>query len=580
MDIKYIAPDFSVSGQITPEDVGVIAGQGFRSLIINRPDGEVDDQPAREAIEAAAARHGIAVRYVPVTPGKLSDGDVQAFSAAFHGLPAPVLAFCRTGTRSTTLWALSQAERLSADAIITAAASAGYDLASLRGRLQAAGASQAGGVDRVEGYDVVVIGGGAAGISTAASILRRRKGLSIAIVEPRIRHYYQPGWTLVGGGVFKREQTVREMARLIPKSASWVRAACAGFDPERSQIILEDGKRVGYKALVVAPGLKLDWERIDGLRETLGKNGVTSNYAYEMAPYTWELVKALKPGARALFTQPPMPIKCAGAPQKAMYLACDAWRRRNILADVDVNFHNAGGVLFGVPEYVPALMQYVERYGVHLHFNERLIGVDGAAKSATFEVTGADGALSTRTDPFDMLHVCPPQSSLEFVRDSALANADGWVEVGGETLQHVRYSNVFGVGDAASSPNAKTAAAVRKQAPVAAHNVLRVLDGAAPNAVYNGYGSCPLTVERGKIVLAEFAYGGALDPSFPRWFLDGTKPSRRAWFLKEKLLPDIYFKWMLRGDETLARPKVLPHRPLAHEAQQAGDFQGPPTKAE
>ena len=191
------------------------------------------------------------------------------------------------------------------------------------------------GIGPVKSHDVVIIGGGAAGISTAASILKRRKNVDIAIVEPRTEHYYQPGWTLVGGGVFKREQTERQMATLMPKNAQWIRAACAGFDPERNQVILEDGERIGYKILVVAPGLKLNWDGIEGLKDTLGKNGVTSNYLFDMAPYTWELVQSLK-GGRALFTQPPMPIKCAGAPQKAMYLACDAWKRRGVLKDIEV----------------------------------------------------------------------------------------------------------------------------------------------------------------------------------------------------------------------------------------------------
>lgn len=297
-----------------------------------------------------------------------------------------------------------------------------------------------------------------------------------------------------------------------------------------------------------------------------------------MAPYTWELVKSLKRG-RALFTQPPMPIKCAGAPQKAMYLACDAWTRSGRLKDIEVEFHNSGGALFGVADYVPSLMKYVEKYGINLCFNETLVAVDGPSQTAIFEVKDGDGNVTRQTREFDMLHVCPPQTALEFVKNSPLANDAGWTDINGETLQHTQYGNVFGLGDAGSTPNAKTAAAVRKQAPVAAHNVLRVLDGRAPNAVYNGYGSCPLTVERGKIVLAEFAYGGALDPSFPKWILDGTKPTRAAWFLKEKMLPAIYFDQMLKGIEFLAKPKILPHSPTAHDAQEACDFNGSDHKA-
>lgn len=578
MDIKTIAPDLSVSPQITAQDVGIAASQGFRSLIINRPNDEAGDQTDHTVIEEAARRHGLDVRYVPVVAGKVTDADVEAFDKAMHELPAPALAYCRTGTRSATLWALSQAGHLSTDAILKTASSAGYDLSGLRARLDARGQATEGGIGPVKSHDVVIIGGGAAGISTAASILKRRGGVDIAIVEPRTEHYYQPGWTLVGGGVFRREQTERQMATLMPKGVQWVRAACSKFDPERNQIILEDGERIGYKVLVVAPGLKLNWDAIDGLKETLGKNGVTSNYLFDMAPYTWELVQSMK-GGRAIFTQPPMPIKCAGAPQKAMYLACDAWKRRGVLKDVEVEFHNSGGVIFGVKEYVPALMKYVDKYGIDLCFNETLVAVDGANKTAYFDVKDTEGNVKREAREFDMMHVCPPQTSLDFVASSPLANEAGWVDVSGETLQHTQYGNVFSLGDAGSTPNAKTAAAVRKQAPVAAHNVLRVLDGKTPNAIYSGYGSCPLTVERGKIVLAEFAYGGKLEPTVPQWMLNGTKPTRAAWFLKEKMLPNIYFDMMLRGTETLAKPKLLPHRPAAHEAQQAVDFKDAPSKA-
>ncbi len=571
MDIRKIAPDLSVSPQVLTRDLGVAASRGFRSIIINRPDGEGSDQPTSAELVAAAARHGLEARYLPVVSGRITDEDIAGFAAALRELPAPVLAFCRSGTRSATLWALAQRGHLSTDAILATTAEAGFDLSALRERLQAASGPTPSRRAPTVTHEVLVIGGGAAGISTAASILKRRRGTDIAIVEPRGEHYYQPGWTLVGGGVFRREQTERPMAQLMPKGVKWIRAACAAFDPQHNEIVLEDGERIGYRTLVVAPGLKLEWNRVEGLRETLGRNGVTSNYLFDMAPYTWELVSALR-GGRALFTQPPMPIKCAGAPQKAMYLACDAWRRRGVLKDMDVHFHTSGGALFGVADYVPALMQYVERYGAHLHFNETLVAVDGARRTALFEYSTEGGGKARRETQFDMLHVCPPQGPLDFVRTSPLADSAGWVEVDGETLQHVRYGNVFGLGDGCSTPNAKTAAAVRKQAPVVACNVIRALEGKAPDAVYNGYGSCPLTVERGKIVLAEFAYGGKLDPSFPAWLIDGRKPSRLAWLLKEKLLPNLYFDGMLKGVETLARPKRLPHRPAAHEAQQACDF--------
>jgi len=305
---------------------------------------------------------------------------------------------------------------------------------------------------------------------------------------------------------------------------------------------------VRYDLLVVAPGIKLDWDQIAGLKETLGKNGVTSNYGADTSPYTWELVQQMKKG-RALFTQPPMPIKCAGAPQKSMYLSCDHWLRHGFLDDIEVQFRNAGAVLFGVQEYVPALMSYVEKYDIDLELESNLVAVDGPGKVATFR--NKDGEEQVE---FDMMHVVPPQVAPDFIRDSALAATSGFVDVDQFSLRHNRFPNVFGLGDGCSAPNAKTAAAARKQAPVVAVNALRVLDGKEPTVAYDGYGSCPLTVERGKIVLAEFGYGGKLMPSFPTWLVDGTKPARLSWMLKADALPWIYWNGMLKGREWLAGP--------------------------
>ncbi len=400
-------------------------------------------------------------------------------------------------------------------------------------------------------YDVLIVGGGAGGIAAAASILKRRRDLEIGIIEPGDVHKYQPGWTLVGGGVFRPEQVVRPMRAVMPRGVSWIQEAVSGFDPGRALVRLNDGSQLAYRALVAAPGIKLDWAAVEGLPETLGRNGVTSNYALEHAPYTWELVQGLRRG-RAVFTQPPMPIKCAGAPQKAMYLSCFEWEQQGCLNDMDVSFHNAGGALFGVADYVPVLEGYVARYGASLDFNENLVAVDGGAQKAWF-----DTPAGRREVAFDLLHVCPPQTAPDFVRDSDLAGPDGWIDVADDTLAHRRFDNVYALGDACSTPNAKTAAAVRKQAPVIAENVLAGLAGRAPVAAYDGYGSCPLTVERGRVVLAEFGYGGKLLPTAPAWLNDGTRPTRLAWLLKARLLPPIYFELMLKGREWFAAPEKL-----------------------
>jgi len=579
--IKRLTPFLSVAPQISLGDIGTLSAHGYRAVISNRPDGEGEGQPTGAEIAAAAQRSGLDFRHIPVVSGQIRDDDVQAFATALAELKGPVLAFCRTGTRSTSLWALSEAHHLDPAAILQTTAAIGYDLSALEDRLRnrwQAGLRQTAQRDVTAPvlhavhhtpYDVLIVGGGAAGCSAAASLLKRRPSLSIAIIEPRDIHYYQPGWTLVGGGVFDRARTERPMVRAIPKGVKWIRAAVAGFEPEHNAVVLEDGARVPYRTLVAAPGLTLRWNAIRGLNETLGKNGVTSNYLFDLAPYTWQLVQGLKSGT-AIFSQPPMPIKCAGAPQKAMYLSCDYWRRQGVLGNINVEFQTAAAVLFGVADFVPPLMKYVERYGAKLNFNSQLTAVDGPARKAWFDVKKADGTIEQVERSFDMIHVVPPQTAPDFVRQSPLADAAGWIEVDHETLRHKRYGNIFGLGDGCSAPNAKTAAAVRKQAPVVAENVLAVLDGRGPRALYDGYGSCPLTVERGKVVLAEFGYGGKLLPTFP---LDPRVPRRLAWMLKAEWMPNIYWDLMLRGREWLAEPKLLPHEPLPHEAANACNFE-------
>ena len=397
--------------------------------------------------------------------------------------------------------------------------------------------------------DILIIGGGAAGIGLAASLLKRQPGLAITLIEPSDTHYYQPAWTLVGGGAYDVGSTARPMAQVMPKGVQWLQAAVQGIDADGQRVTLADGRHVGYRQLVVCPGLRLAWEQIEGLEQTLGQHGVTSNYRYDLAPYTWQLVQQLRQG-KALFTQPGMPIKCAGAPQKALYLSCDHWRRSGVLKHIDVEFNLAGPALFGVATYVPALMKYIEKYRAQLAFGSQLVKVDGPAKTAWFESLDANGARVRQAKPFDLLHVVPPQVAPDCVRESRLANEGGWCEVDPGTLQHVRYANVFGLGDVCSTSNAKTAAAARKQIVVVAENLLALRAGRALPLRYDGYGSCPLTVEKGRVVLAEFGYGGKLLPSFP-W--DSTVARRSAWWLKASFLPWFYWNGMLKGREWLTR---------------------------
>lgn len=553
MNFQKIDDNLTVSPQISATDVVAIKAAGYKSIVCHRPDAEAADQPLFREIQDAANAANIKIQHQPVVSGKISDADAVAFGKLMRELPKPVFAFCRTGTRSASLWALAESNRLPLADIVGATKAAGYDMSGIVRHIANGGRTPTDIAD--VRHDIVIVGGGAAGISVASSLLARNSALDIAIIDPTETHYYQPGWTMVGAGVFDVSSTVHTMASVIPKGVKWIKAAVTAFEPKNDAVLLEGCRVVKYKRLVVCPGIKLDWARIEGLTDTLGRNGVTSNYRYDLAPYTWELVRGLKSG-RAIFTQPPMPIKCAGAPQKAMYLSADHWHRTGALRNVDVGFYNAGGVLFGVADYVPALMEYVKRYDAKLNFHHTLVAVDGPAKKAWFEKT-LPGQPEERIEAaFDMMHVTPPQCAPDFIRVSPLADPAGWVDVDQGTLRSKIFDNIYALGDVCSAPNAKTAAAARKQAPVVAHNVLADMGGQPGSAVYDGYGSCPLTVERGKIVLAEFGYGGKLMPSFPRLIINGKKPSRAAWWLKERILPPVYWKAMLKGREWMAKPTV------------------------
>ena len=554
MDIKKIDKEISVSPQIVPSDLQALADAGFKAVICNRPDGEGNDQPLFHEIEEAAQAAGLSAHYLPVETGKVGDEDAERFGELLDSLPKPVFAYCRSGTRSVTLWSLSRGGKLPLPDILQATSAAGYDMSGVVRRIANHGRTPDEAVDAR--HDVVIVGAGSAGIAVASSLLARDASLDIAVIDPADIHYYQPGWTLVGGGVFEAGDTVRTLSSVLPAKVHWIKAAVAAFEPERNVVVLEGCRIIEYKRLIVCPGLKLDWHKVEGLVDTLGKNGVTSNYRFDLAPYTWQLVQRMREGT-ALFTQPPMPIKCAGAPQKALYLSADHWNRNGRLKNIDIAFYNAGGVLFGVKEYVPALMNYIEKYGAQLQFNHNLVAVDGPAKKAWFKKTDAAGSEETVERSFDMIHVCPPQCAPDFIQVSPLADAAGWVDVDQNTLRHKTFENVWSLGDVMNAPNAKTAAAARKQAPIVAQNVMNDMGGKSDVSHYDGYGSCPLTVERGKIVLAEFGYGGKLLPSFPSWLIDSQKPSHLAWLLKEKILPPVYWSAMLKGREWLVKPETV-----------------------
>ncbi len=392
-------------------------------------------------------------------------------------------------------------------------------------------------------HKLVIVGGGAAGISVAARL--QPSVDDIAVVEPSDKHYYQPLWTLVGGGCAKRETTQRSEASVMPKAVTWIKDAVTTFDPENNQIETAGGKTIGYDVMVVCPGIQLDWDKIPGVTDTLGTNGVSSNYTYDLAPKTWEFIKGTKSGT-AVFTMPSGPIKCAGAPQKIAYLASDYWRSEGVLGDIDVHLVLPTPGMFGVKVFSDALDKVVADYGINVHFKSELESVDPEARKAAFKSLDEGGEGFELS--YDMMHVVPHQSAPDWVKSSPLATdaPTGYVDVDKHTHQHVRYNNVFSLGDAGSTPNSKTGAAIRKQAPVVAANVLTQLQGKDPTEKYDGYASCPLTTSRHEMLLAEFNYSMEPDPSFPT-FINCQKPRRDMWYLKKYGLPFMYWNLMLKG---------------------------------
>lgn len=417
-------------------------------------------------------------------------------------------------------------------------------------------------------HQILIVGGGNAGLSVAAQLLRKKSNLDIAIVEPSEQHYYQPAWTLVGAGIFDIRKTVRKEKDFIPEKATWIKDAVTLFEPSSNLVQCSSGKTYTYDYLIVCPGIQLDWSKIKGLREALGKNNVSSNYDFNAAPYTWEMIRNFK-GGTAVFTNPSTPIKCGGAPHKIMYLAVDYWRRKGILDKCDVHYISGATMIFGVPEYKATLENVLKKGNIKVHYAANTVGVDGHEKTITFEtkntesvkqslsdtaadcysiVSGSDADAPGRvTMRFDLCHAVPPQSAPDFIKDSPLrdpANALGYVEIDKHSMQHSRFPNVFALGDCTNAPCSKTGAAIRKQAPVVVENLLALIDHRAVNAAYDGYSACPIPTQYGKLMLAEFDYSNKPKMTFP---FDQAKPRWTMWLLKTKVLPWLYWNKILKG---------------------------------
>ncbi len=389
-------------------------------------------------------------------------------------------------------------------------------------------------------HKVVIIGGGTAGITVAARLRRARRDLDVAIIEPSDRHFYQPIWTLVGAGVVPREISMRSEADYIPPAVEWIRDTVTEVDPEQQVVRTEQGSEVGYEWLVVAPGIRIDWAGIDGLPEALEDGSVSSNYAYDRVPHTWDLIRSFREGT-AMFTFPNTPIKCGGAPQKIMWLAEHRFRMNGVRDKARIIFATPGERIFGVDKYRAVLEKLVVERNIETRFLHNLVAIRPKSREAVLRRVDNDEEVVIK---YTMMHVTPPQGPPPFIARSGLGDEAGWVDVDMYTLQHRRYPNVFSLGDASSLPTARTGAAVRKEAPVVVQNMLSAMDGRPLEARYNGYTSCPLTTRIGRVVLAEFDYDSNPVETFP---FNQAKERWSMWILKRYLLPYMYWHKMLRG---------------------------------
>ncbi|KAG6189287.1 hypothetical protein E4U36_005367 [Claviceps purpurea] len=402
-------------------------------------------------------------------------------------------------------------------------------------------------------HKIVVVGAGTAGLAISHQLLRSGKfnKQDIAIVEPSTWHHYQPGWTLVGGGLKKKENLRRTMNELVDSRLGFYKSSVAAVAPEDSSVTLADGAKLNYEHLVIAPGLSLDYGSIDGLTDALqnADSDVSTIYNYDTCDKAFRSIEKLSSGT-AIFTQPAGVIKCAGAPQKIMWLALDYWKRAGLYSPsnpeaspIKIGFATGLPAMFAVPKYAAKLEELRKERGVEGLFQHDLVAIEG--NKATFARSNGEEKV---TKSFDMLHVTPKMGPPKFIKESAIGNDAGYVNVDDHTLRHKRHPNIWSAGDASSLPTSKTAAAVTSEAPVLVRNLMQVLDGREPDASYDGYTSCPLLTEYGKVLLAEFKYGGEPKETFKNWLgIDQVEPRLAFYHLKKDFFPWVYYASMVKG---------------------------------
>lgn len=392
---------------------------------------------------------------------------------------------------------------------------------------------------------ILVVGGGTAGCSIAAKLSRKFDNPGqVIVLEPSDVHYYQPLFTLVGGGISSFKSSRRYMKDVLPKKAKWLKAFAVEFQPDVNKVLTHHGDTIQYDIMIVALGLQLYWDKIPGLVESLYDPDaqVCSIYGPDTVPQVYEKIKKVESGT-AIFTFPNTPVKCPGAPQKIAYIAEDYFRKHNLRNNTDVVYNTALPVIFGVKKYADSLWNVCKERGITVTLQTNLVKIDSNKKQATFEKLNSPGETSIQN--YSFLHVTPPMGPPTVLKEHPiLTNEAGFLCVDSKTLRHTKYSNIFGLGDCTNTPNSKTMAAIAEQGKVLYQNIMDDLAGKPMTMVYNGYASCPLVTGYGKCILAEFDYNLKPMETFP---VNQGKEFYFTFLLKKHAFPFIYWHLMLRG---------------------------------
>ncbi|HIU55389.1 MAG TPA: NAD(P)/FAD-dependent oxidoreductase [Candidatus Gallibacteroides avistercoris] len=405
---------------------------------------------------------------------------------------------------------------------------------------------------------IVIIGGGAAGLSMAARLTRWLDNPDITLIDPSDRQYYQPGFTLIAAGEYEPDEVWKEQKDCIPNGVKWIKDSVIAVDPIWSQVTTSQNEKISYDFLVLTPGLQINWNKVEGISlETLGQGNAHCIYDFEGAQKTWKaMLEFAKTGGRGIFTDTYTKLKCGGAPKKICLLTEHQSRKQNNRENLKLDYYTASHELYDVPYFTPRLEEIYHERNVSINLFCRVKGVDTAAKRVYFEKVekqGDETIVTPFTEDYDFLHFTPPMSAPDFVRDSGLGWTEGklaaesWVMVDKETLIHKAYPNIISLGDVAGVPTSKTSAAVRMQVPVAAKNLIALMEGKEPQEKYNGYAACPIVTDYGHVLLCEFDYDKNPCISFPFSLLDTSKEQWAAWILKKYILKPVYFYGMLNG---------------------------------